>query len=339
VKVALLFGIVVVLVMSSNSAAAWKFRDWSVPTNLGPLVNSDDSEGAPALSADRLSLYLGSNRPGGFGLFDIWVSQRARTTQPWGPAIHLGPPINTANVEFAPFLSHDGHWMFLNSNRPGGFGQIDLWVSYRPNVHDHFGWQTPVNLGPGVNSPLIDQGSSYFENGECDDDDDDDDDERDGRRHATGGSRLGDDDDDEDDDDDDCIRQLFFGSNRPGGIGGSDIYVSSRLHDGSFGAAELVEELSSPVGDLRPAVRFDGLELFLFSTRPGGFGDYDLWVSARRTVSDPWTRPVNLGPIVNSQQDDQHGYMASDRRTLYFASSRPGSLGGLDLYVTIRMRR
>jgi len=132
---------------------------------------------------------------------------------------------------------------------------------------------------------------------------------------------------------------LFFNSNRTGGPGGTDIYVSARRPDGSFGAAELVEELSSPFQDLRAVVRSDGLETFLFSDRPGTLGDYDLWVSTRNSVSDPWTPPVNLGAPVNGVRPDQQAWLASDRRTLYFASSRPGGIGGLDLYVTTRANR
>jgi len=270
--------------------------------NLGPAVNSAAIDGGPAISKHGLSLFFGSTRPGGVGLNDIWVTQRARVTHPWGPPINLGPPINTAAIDQVPFLSRDEHWMFFNSNRPGGFGLNDLWVSYRTHVHDNFGWQTPVNLGPQVNTAWIDQGASYFEN-----------------------DNFG-------------VPLLFFGSNRPGGMGASDIYVSARLPDGSFGAAQLVKELSSPFQELRPVIRFDGLEMFLFSDRPGTLGDYDLWVSTRRSVFDSWTPPVNLGAPLNSIRADQQAYIASDRRTLYFASARPGGMGGLDLYVTTRIR-
>jgi len=107
------------------------------------------------------------------------------------------------------------------------------------------------------------------------------------------------------------------------------------MPDGSFGAAELVEELSSPTRDQRPNVRFDGLELFLWSDRPGSLG-LDIWVSTRDAVTDPWTPPVNLGPIVNSPLLEAQAYISSDGKTLYFSSTRPGGLGGYDLYVTTR---
>ena len=302
VKVASLVAVSVMLIASSNAVGAPKYSDWSTPTNLGPIVNSAFVDGGPAISKDGLSLYLSSTRPGGFGLSDIWVSQRASEDDPWGPPVNLGPAINTEFTEDIPGFSRDGHWMFFNCNRPGGFGLADLWASYREDVHDDFDWQAPVNLGPGVNSAFFDQGATYFENDE-----------------------LG-------------LPLLYFGSNRPGGLGAQDIYVSAQLSDGSWGASELVPELSSSVFDQRPSIRFDGLEMFFFSDRPGGFGPFDVWVSTRDSTSDPWTTPVNPGASVNSPQDDRQAYIGSDRKTLFFRSARPGGFGDADLYVTTRVR-
>src|SRR6516162_2861693 len=60
---------------------------WSNPVNLGPVINASDTEVGAALSPDGLSFYFSSNRPGGLarpGDLDIWVSQRASLTDPWG---------------------------------------------------------------------------------------------------------------------------------------------------------------------------------------------------------------------------------------------------------------
>jgi WD40-like Beta Propeller Repeat len=193
--------------------------------------------------------------------------------------------------------------MFFNSNRSGGLGGNDIWASYREHTKDDFGWQTPFNLGAGVNTPFQDQGAGYFEN------------------------------------DDGGVPLLFFGSDRPGGPGLGDIYESQLLPDGSFGLTRLVPELSSPAGDLRPSVRFDGLEVFLFSGRPGSLGGLDLWVAKRDTVFDLWSMPTNLCPLVNTVAGDTHPHIASDRQTLYFASDRSGGFGQADLYVTTRTKQ
>jgi hypothetical protein len=294
--------LLIVVLPTSQPGAAPKFSNWGVPTNLGPTINSSFDDFGPAISKDGLSLYFTSNRPGGFGnSFDIWFSQRPTKDDAWGPPVNLGAVINTEASENVPALSRDGHWLFFNSSRAGGFGGAqDIWASWRVHTHDDFGWEPPINLGAGVNSVFVDVNPSYFENDK-------------------GGAPL-----------------LFFTSNRPGAAG-FDMYVSQLAPNGLFGPATLVPELSSPAQEQRPSVRFDGLEIFFHSDRPGSVGN-DLWVSTRGRVIDPWSTPVNLGPTVNTASSDQQPYIAADRQTLFMASNRPGGVGRLDLYVTTRTK-
>src|SRR5207249_1782949 len=99
--------------------------------------------------------YFSSNRPGGLassGGLDIWISRRASLTDAWGPPQDAAPPINSpGSVTYDPNFSPDGHQLFFTTNRPGGYVAADIWVSSRDDTHDDFGWQPPVNLGPGVN--------------------------------------------------------------------------------------------------------------------------------------------------------------------------------------------
>src|SRR5438046_1146562 len=111
--------IVVVYLSAAGSVAAPKFSDWSPPV-LVPNVNSEFLDFGPAISRDGRSLYFSSNRPGGFGGVDIWVSRRARTKDAWGMPVNLGLTINTTALEAVPAFSRDGHWMFFGSDRPGG---------------------------------------------------------------------------------------------------------------------------------------------------------------------------------------------------------------------------
>jgi hypothetical protein len=294
--------LLITIVLASPQAAP-RYSDWSEPVNLGADINSPSVDGGPALSRDGLSLYFHSNRPGGFGGFDIYVSERASVSAPWGTPQNLGPVVNSdALLEATPALSRDEHWLFFQSDRAGGFGQSDLWASYRVNTHDNFAWQTPVNLGPIVNSASPDGGPSFFEN------------------DASGPPML------------------FFTSSRPGGLGGNDLYVSTLTADGTFGPAALISELSSSSNDQKPSVRFDGLEMFFFSDRIGSLGSFDLWASTRETPSQAWSAPVNLGPVVNSAAVEQQPFIASDRETLYFQSNRPGGFGSFDIYVTTRTK-
>lgn len=295
--VALLLGLGVPLVL-----AAPRYGEWLSPVNLGAPVNTASNDFGPALSRDRLSLFFNSDRQGGMGGQDIWVSQRASEEDAWGEPVNLGPPVNTAFGETVPSFSRDGHSMFFNSNRPGGSGDSDIWIAQRVHTGDDFAWDDPVNAGPGINSASFDAGASYLENEDA-------------------GTPL-----------------LYFQSDRPGGLGSNDIYVSTQAADGSWEPATHVAELSSPQSDQRPNVRFDGLEIFLFSSRPGGAGPSDIWVSTRQTTVDNWSPPVNLGGAVNSTSAEFQTSISSDRETLVFASNRTGGLGGVDLYVTTRKK-
>lgn len=302
------------------------FSDWSVPENLGPIVNSSFNDAGPSVSKNGLSLYFNSDRPDGHGGNDVWVSQWDRVERSWGPPINLGPVINTSTTESVPRLSRDEHWLFFNSNRSGGFGELDIWASYRWDTRNDFGWLPPVNLGSGINSAFFETTADYFEN---------DDDPR--HRRVQPFDR-GDPAEVFKDHHNDRVHQVFFGSNRPGGIGGFDFYVSNLSPDGTFGPAKLVPELSSPMADPGLSIGSDGLEVFLFSNRPGTVGGQDLWTATRKTLFHPWSTPVNLGPVVNSAGIDSIPYIAPSGRALFFQSDRAGGFGGNDLYVTTRAR-
>ena len=299
------------------------FGPWSTPVNLGPVVNSQFNDRFPAISRDGLSLYFASDRPGGVNganpeqVPELWVSKRASRGAPWQQPVNLdefNPMLvinsigyNTAGPNFSP----DGHQMFFFSARPvpGACGAADLYVSRRANKHDDFGWQEPVNLGCVINSPQGDNVPNYFENEE------------------TG------------------IISMYFASNRPGGPPGSlpdsfHIYISTLGDDGVFASAALVTELSSAYDDTTTAIRHDGLEFFVRSTRPEGrIGLEDIFVSTRESTADPWSTPVSLGSPINYP-----GYKTAapslswDGTTLYFWSDRPGGIGGQDLYVSTRRK-
>jgi Tol biopolymer transport system component len=129
---------------------------------------------------------------------------------------------------------------------------------------------------------------------------------------------------------------VYFSSGRPPGSRFLlDIYVSEQGPDGSLGPPAPVAELNTPFNETRPSVRFDGREVFLFSDRPGSAG-LDLWASTSSAPFGVWSAPVNLGPAVNTPFADIQPHIARDRRTLYFASNRPGGSGLADLYVTTR---
>lgn len=136
---------------------------WGAPVNMGPTVNSAMWDLSPRISADGLSLYFHSTRPGGRGSEDIWMATRAAKADPWGTPVNLGPAINSSANDGEAVLSPDGLVIFFSSDRAGGVGSYDLWMATRRSANDP--WGTPVNLGPTVNSPNVEWCSSISADG------------------------------------------------------------------------------------------------------------------------------------------------------------------------------
>jgi len=281
-------------------AMSFANSEWSEPVNLGPTINTGFNEQGPNLSKDGLTLYFGSDRPGGVGSFDLWVARRACADCPWDAPVNLGPVVNTTASETGPGLSIDGHLLFFTSTRAGGQGLSDLYLSQRADAKDDFGWGPPVGLGPDVNTAASEAGAEYLQSAE------------------------------------DGTGNLYFNRAPPGGT--ADLYYAPLTRDGETrGPAILIPELSDPTGtDQGATLRTDGREVFFFSTRSGGLGGADLWTSTRRSVHDAWSAPVNLGAPLNSAAAEQQPSLSGDGRTLVFASSRSGGFGGTDLWMSTR---
>jgi len=127
---------------------------WSAPMNLGPTVNSSSNEYSVGISVDELSLYFTSNRGGGSGGYDLWVITRLTTDTSWSAPANLGPIVNSGSDEWTLGVPVDNNILYIASNRSGGYGQLDLWVTRRATANSD--WEEPVNLGPTVNSSSID---------------------------------------------------------------------------------------------------------------------------------------------------------------------------------------
>jgi hypothetical protein len=285
------------------SASENQYSTFCSVANPGAPVNSTFIDNSPELSRDGLSLYFGSNRPGGQGSQDIWVSRRESETAPWGQPVNLGPVINTAGVDNGAHLSNDGHLMYFTTMRADAqAGSQDLYVSWRADVHDDLAWETPVNLGAAVNSAIFDAGPTLWAN-----------------------------------------ELFFARGPGVGANGApSDIYLSQRM-GAAFGDAQLVTELSmpAPVHDQKPSIRFDGSEIFFTSDRaktPGGpIGDQDIYVSTRAGNGHPWETPVNVAELNTSLRETTLS-LSGDGTQLLFASDRPGTLGNIDIWIASRAR-
>jgi outer membrane protein OmpA-like peptidoglycan-associated protein len=121
---------------------------WSTPENLGNRVNSEFWDAGPSLSPDKRDLYFASGRPDGYGGKDIYVSHRLPNGR-WSAPENLGPTINTAGDEAAPFIHADNQTLYFTSNGHQGYGGDDLFVSRKCSKGT---WGTPENLGYPINT-------------------------------------------------------------------------------------------------------------------------------------------------------------------------------------------
>lgn len=158
---------------------------WSSPVPLKGEINSSSWEGSATFSADMHTIYFASERPGGYGGRDIWVAT-LQADSTWGKIKNLGPKINTAYDEDAPFLHPNGVTLLFSSEGHNSMGGHDIFKTILTPVDSTFSdASAPVNLGFPINTPGDDK---YFV-------------------LATDGNHG------------------YYSSGKPGGLGQQDIYV------------------------------------------------------------------------------------------------------------------
>lgn len=287
------------------------YSSWSAAMNIEqaspgahPNFNTPTFvEGCPFIGPDDKTFFIASNRPGGSGSLDIWMSTRPSVDEPWGEPVNVGAPVNSSSDDFCPTIARDMHTFYFASRRQVGVegldwcGGSDLYVTRR---RDDGVFEPPHNLGCDVNSSADEFGPFPIE--------------------ERGSGPV-----------------LYFSSTRAGYGSGGNLY-RSESHGGTFGAAELVPNVNSPVDDGQPNLSRDGLELYFYSARtdlPGAQGGNDIYVSTRLATSDPWSTPINLGSAVNSSASETRPSLSWDGTTLYLGSTRAGSS---DIYVTRRQK-
>ncbi len=122
-----------------------------------------------------------------------------------------------------------------------------------------------------------------------------------------------------------------------GGDPTAHLYVTKRAtKNGDWGPPASVGGVVGSEIAVCPCISPNGLELYFASGRSGGYGNYDLWVTTRATVNDPWGAPANLGPTINSPSLECDPVITPDGLSLFFSSTRPGGNSGQDIYVTRR---
>ena len=293
-KMRVFIAFMVVFVLCGRSTKAdFTFGE---PVHIGPPFSSSGGDGVDCISYDGLEMYHTSNRAGTYGGWDIWVSTRETIDDEWGAPVNLGPTVNTSRPDACSNISADGLELYFSSyNRSGGYGSWDAWVTRRSTKDEE--WGVPMNLGLPVNSSAADEIAGISPDG----------------------------------------LELYVSSDRPGGYGSDDLWVSRRAtkNDPWGEPTNLGPVVNSSACEGVAFLSSDGLMLFFSEDtgtgdpiRPGGYGNLDMWVTRRASLSDLWCTPVNLGPIVNTSSLDGAPRISPDGSTLYFCSERPGGLGG-----------
>jgi outer membrane protein OmpA-like peptidoglycan-associated protein/tetratricopeptide (TPR) repeat protein len=125
---------------------------WQKAVDVSEL-NTPDNEGAMCIAPDGSYMILTAcNRPDGLGSCDLYISFYKNNT--WSKPVNMGEPVNSRNFETQPTISFDGRTIYFASQRPGGFGGIDIYSSTRD---DSWNFSKPVNLGPAINTPENEQ--------------------------------------------------------------------------------------------------------------------------------------------------------------------------------------
>ncbi|TGL60293.1 hypothetical protein EHQ58_07285 [Leptospira ognonensis] len=226
-------------------------------------------------------------------------------------------PLNTQNVEYNPIISPTGRYLVFQSNRPGGEGGMDIWVSENTSYPDRMKtpeWDAPKNFRE-LNTPNFEGMFSVLFNEE----------EKPYELYFTS-SRY----------EDPRDRK----KNRDGYDGLNIYYTKVNPRTGLWSLPVHLNEINSNFEDKMPAISPDGCNMVFSSNRPGGRGGYDLWISKRNPITKleekeierdkpalncsdgVWQKPIPMGSIINSAKDEISPYYHWDGNRIYFSSNR-----------------
>lgn len=131
----------------------------------------------------------------------------------------------------------------------------------------------------------------------------------------------------------------IFASDRKGGFGGYDLYVTSLSNGVFIEPVNLGSDINSSFDEITPYISRDGQKLFFSSNRPNAFGGFDIFSARYNREGMFWNETENLGVGINSPADDIYYYLSSDGNSAVFCSDRKSGKGGQDLYIAYLKER
>ncbi|MBY0245605.1 MAG: OmpA family protein [Sphingobacteriaceae bacterium] len=255
------------------------------PINLGSGVNTQYRDYFPSITADNQTLifnrHIDKNE-------DFFISKNKNGV--WLPALPLSDNINTVEYnEGAQSISPDGLYIFFTGcNRPLGYGKCDIYISHK----DGDEWSKPQNLGEVINTDYWESQPAISPDG----------------------------------------KTLYFVSNRPDGYGGYDIYKSELDSQNNWGKPiNLGPTINSEYDENTPFLHPDGKTLYFSSDGWPGLGNKDIFFS-RLNEESVWSAPENMGYPINTHNEETGLIVTSDGENALFSSEKEGGFGNLDIY-------
>ncbi|RLD81110.1 MAG: hypothetical protein DRJ07_09635, partial [Bacteroidetes bacterium] len=126
---------------------------------------------------------------------------------------------------------------------------------------------------------------------------------------------------------------VFTACLRKDGYGSCDIYISQKVGSKWTKPQNIGQPINSQYKETQPSLSSDGKTIYFVSTRPGGKGKFDIWLS-KLQGDGKWTVPINPGDSINTKEDELAPFIHYDNETLYFSSKGHAGMGGSDLFIS-----
>ncbi|MDH4089526.1 MAG: OmpA family protein [Cyclobacteriaceae bacterium] len=263
--------------------------------NIGREINSEFEDYAPVLNENENEIVFTSrrrednlnqnvyddNKP----YEDIFTSKKVGNA--WTYAKNIGPVVNNPYHDSNLALSADGNTLFLFKDDGGG----DIFFTKR-QPGGEFG--PPVPLPGSINSSYEEKSVTISQD----------------------------------------EKTLYFSSNRPGGFGGLDIYRATKDSKGEWSNVKnLGPKINTDNDDDGPFIDYDGVTLYFSSKGRKGMGGFDVFKATLDLKSSTWSEPVNLGYPINTPDDDIYIVFSKDGKRAYYSSVREDGMGYTDIYL------
>ncbi len=226
---------------------------------------------------------------------DVGIMLMANPTN--GMVVNL-KTINSEYSDYAPIVTGDGKMMYFTSRRKGSTGgkidynDMQYFEDIYYSIKKGYRWQPPVNVGPPINTKKHDATVGISTDGQ--------------------------------------ILFIYRGEKN-----GGDIYFSVKKDTVWSEPRPLPSPINTQYHENSASLAYDNRTLYFISDRPGGYGGKDIYMTTMNDDST-WSDPVNLGPTINTPYDEDGVFIHPDNKTLYFSSKGHKTMGGYDIFFSVK---